>query len=446
MPITDFFKAGKYKEDLQKTQQEIDVLKSTIAEMGQMDAVALKAAITDLEARKSLAEQEALKAEQEVAWKRDNLKGQIAELERQIAAKKQTLVILDEEMLLQEFALYRPKYGLESSEAYKVKLEHIQNQQADLVKAGKAAFATSNWTVNNSQKEGEKMTKDMVKLILRAFNNECDAGISAVKFSNVASIEKRIQKSYESLNALGQRMHITISTQYLTLRLAELYLCYEYQVKKQEEKEEQKRLREQMREEAKLMREIEEAKLKIEKEEKHFLKALASVEKQLSKVILDAERELLEKEKAEIIKNLSQVEQNKLDVLKREQNTRAGYVYIISNIGSFGENVYKIGVTRRLDPQERIDELGDASVPFDFDIHALIFSDNAPALENALHKAFADRRLNMINQRREFFRANLDEIEKVIKTNFSKPFELNQLADAPEYRQSLVLQKDRITN
>lgn len=443
MPISDLFKAGKYKDDLQKTQQENDVLKSTLAEMGHMDAATLKAAITDLEARKSRAEQEAIKAEQNVAWKRDNLRAQIAELERQIESKKQELIILDEELLLQNFAFYRPKFGLESSDAYKFKLAQIQDQQATMIKFGKAAYATTNWTVNNSQKEGEKMSKDMVKLVLRAFNNECDAGITAVKFNNIASIEKRIQKSFESLNTLGQRIHVAISPQYLTLRITELYLCYEYQAKKQEEKEEQKRLREQMREEAKLMREIEEAKLKLEKEEKHFVKALAGIEKQLAKASTDAERELLEKERTEITKNLSQVEKDKLDVLKREQNTRAGYVYIISNIGSFGENIYKIGVTRRLDPQERIDELGDASVPFDFDIHALIFSDNAPALENALHKAFSDRRLNMINNRREFFRANLDEIEKVIKTNFSKPFEMNQLADAPEYRQSLAMQNEK---
>ncbi len=120
-----------------------------------------------------------------------------------------------------------------------------------------------------------------------------------------------------------------------------------------------------------------------------------------------------------------------------EEHTRAGYVYIISNIGSFGENIYKIGVTRRLDPTERVDELGDASVPFSFDIHATIFSDDAPALENAIHKAFEHRRMNMINYRREFFNVTLDEIENVVKTNFEKPVEFIRLPDASEYRQSI---------
>ena len=372
MPITDIFKVGKFKDDLHKTQQENDVLKTTLAEFGQMDAVSLKTAIADLDLRKTRAAQETQKAEEDLANKRRSLDAQLAELDRQIEAKKQTLIVLDDEILLQSFGFYRPKYGLESSEAYKAKLDEIQKKQAAIVKAGKAAHCEQTWTVNNSQKEGEKMTKDFLKLILRAFNNECDAGISSVKFSNVEAIAKRINKAFEAMNALGERMRISIGFEYLQLRLAELYLCYEYQLKKQEEKEEQKRLREQMREEAKLMREIEEAKLKIEKEEKHFLKALVSIDAQLAKATTDAEREVLEQERAGITKNLSQVEKDKLDVRKREQNTRAGYVYIISNIGSFGENIFKIGVTRRLDPQERVDELGDASVPFDFDVHALI--------------------------------------------------------------------------
>jgi len=217
----------------------------------------------------------------------------------------------------------------------------------------------------------------------------------------------------------------------------------EYQVKRQEEKEEQKRIREQMREEAKLLKEIEEAKLRLGKEERHFTKALELIEAQLSRAGSDAERELLVQEQAGILQNIEKIEREKLDVEKREQNTRAGYVYVISNIGSFGENVYKIGVTRRLDPQERVDELGDASVPFEFDVHAMIFSDDAPALENALHRAFEHRRLNMINRRREFFNVTLEEIEQVVKTNFSKSVEFIPLADAAQYRQSIVLWRQR---
>ena len=158
-----------------------------------------------------------------------------------------------------------------------------------------------------------------------------------------------------------------------------------------------------------------------------------------------AERELLEKEKIHLQLRLTEIEKNKQVIWDREQNTRAGYVYIISNIGSFGDNVYKIGVTRRFDPQERVNELGDASVPFNFDVHATIFSDDAPALENALHKAFEHRRLNMVNRRREFFKVTLKEIEEEVKTNFEKPVEFIALADAAEYRESLLLKQTQIT-
>jgi hypothetical protein len=293
--------------------------------------------------------------------------------------------------------------------------------------------------VNNSLKEGEKMVKDYVKLILRSFNNECDASIINVKFNNVESIEKKLRKAFEILNTLGKRINISIVPGYLELKLQELYLCHEYQIKKQQEKEEQKRIREQMREEAKLLKEIEDRKLKIAKEERHFANALASLNAQMLRATNDAEKELLAKEQASIQQKLVELGKDMTDVLNREQNTRAGNVYIISNIGSFGENIYKIGVTRRLDPQERIDELGDASVPFDFDIHAVIFSDDAPALENALHKAFQHRRLNMINRRREFFNVTLEEIKHVIEHSFKKPVEFVELADAAEYRQSLLL-------
>ena len=194
-----------------------------------------------------------------------------------------------------------------------------------------------------------------------------------------------------------------------------------------------------MREEAKLMREIEEMKQRLQKEERHFTKALDNISKQMAKAATDTERGVLEEERAVIISRLEELGHARDDIQYREQNTRAGYVYVISNIGSFGEDVYKIGVTRRFDPVERVDELGDASVPFDFDIHATIFSDNAPALENALHKAFAHRRLNRVNMRREFFRVKLDEIETVVRNNFGKPFEVTRVAEAAQFRQSQLL-------
>ena len=132
---------------------------------------------------------------------------------------------------------------------------------------------------------------------------------------------------------------------------------------------------------------------------------------------------------------VSKIDKNLADIDYREANQRVGYVYVISNIGSFGENIYKIGMTRRLNPQERVDELGNASVPFNFDVHAMIFSKDAPALENALHHAFDDRKVNMVNKRREFFNVSLDEIEKVVKENFDGSVEFEKTALAEQYRE-----------
>ena len=438
MAISDIFRLGQIKSDLERVRQERNTLRSTLSEFGQLDAVALKQAIEELRRHRAELQAGLQKLDSELAKRRLEFDKQVVGFDTQVAEKKKQLIILDDEILLQTFGLYKPKYGLESSDAYKKKLESVQSEQSAIVKANKAASAGTDWTINGSKTEGAKMVKDYVKLILRAFNNECDAGVASVKFNNIEAIERRIQKAFEALNKLGSGMHISISHAYLNLRLQELYLIHEYHQKRQEERDEQKRLREQMREEAKVMREIEEAKQKIEKEERHFQKAVSNLDQQIEKAASDEDRKDLERERQAILAKLTEVESKKADVLNREHNTRAGYVYVISNLGAFGENVYKIGVTRRLDPQERVDELGDASVPFDFDVHALIFSDDAPKLENALHKAFADRRLNMINQRREFFQVTLGEIENVVRKNFSKPVEFVNVSEAAEYRQSLA--------
>lgn len=199
-------------------------------------------------------------------------------------------------------------------------------------------------------------------------------------------------------------------------------------------------LREQEREEKKLQKEIAEQRKKLEKERKQYQKELDSVIEQIK----NAEGETLsalEAKKAELENELGEISKAKQDVDYREANQRAGYVYVISNVGSFGENVFKIGMTRRLDPTERIRELGDASVPFNFDVHAMIFSDDAPALESALHHEFESRKLNLVNQRREFFKCSLEEIKEAILKNYDKTVEFTDFPDAEQYRVSEKMRK-----
>ena len=364
----------------------------------------------------------------------------VQEKEKQLEELKAQLVETDERILLQSFGVYTPRYSLMNSDVYRERLTDVRTKQKDMIKAKTAVTGNPNWTVNGSASQGRKMVADMQKLLLRAFNSECDDTIEHVKYSNIDSSEKRISSSRDAISKLGAIMGVSISQRYFNLKIDELYLAFEYAQKKQEEKEAQKEAREKMREAAKLAKEIEEARKKLEKEQRHYQNALKAVDDQL-KNASEADRPAIEEKRKELVSQLEKIDKEFKDVDYREANQRAGYVYVISNIGAFGENVYKIGMTRRLNPMDRVDELGDASVPFNFDVHAMIFSDDAPRLEAALHNAFADRKLNFVNQRREFFRVSLDEIKKVVKENYDQSVEFIDLAPAEQYRESLVLLK-----
>ena len=367
----------------------------------------------------------------ELEVKKDKLEKEVNRLNATVTKLKKDAVFFEDALVFQDFGLYTPRYNFVTAEEYKIRLEQIRTKQKDMIKKDTAISGAKTWTVDGSKSKGEKMIKDMKKLFLRAFNSDCEDVISKVKYSNYEMSLKKIRQSAESIEKLGKMMSLYITSNYINSKIEELHLAFEYQVKKQEEKEAQKAARAELREAARLQKEIEEQRKKIEKEQTHYQTALKKISQQLE---LDPDNQELMLKKNEIEEQLSEIDKSLQDIDYRTANQRAGYVYIISNIGAFGENVYKIGMTRRLDPQDRIDELGDASVPFNFDVHAMIFSDNAPALENALHHAFEDKKVNMVNQRREFFNVTLEEIKEVIKQNFDKTVEFIDIPDAEQYR------------
>lgn len=200
-----------------------------------------------------------------------------------------------------------------------------------------------------------------------------------------------------------------------------------------------------MLEEEKARREIEREKAKLEKEEIQFKNEVDKLMKYLSKANDDVEKQLYVDKIHELEEKLRLLEKDKENILEREQNTRAGFVYIISNIGSFGEDIYKIGMTRRLEPMDRVKELGDASVPFEFDVHAMIFSEDAPALETILHNTFKEHQVNLVNPRKEFYKVSLSEIEKVVKENYNATVTFTQVAEAAQYRESVRLRNQLVT-
>lgn len=321
-----------------------------------------------------------------------------------------------------------------SSQDLQTKLELLALEEKKMI--------TDNRAIYYYGIEGKKSDiNSQVKQILRSFNTECDYLFSKITAKNFETQHKKIVKSFEILNKIYQVDRVEINQEYLEIKLSKLNLINQYQIKVQQEKEIQKEIKQQIKEEEKVRREIENEKMKIEKEEIQFNNEVKSLFKRLEKAPSDVEKELYADKIRELENKIKELEIDKKNVLEREQNTRAGYVYVISNIGSFGENIYKIGVTRRLEPMDRINELSSASVPFEFDVHAMIFSDDAPKLEKTLHNHFREREVNKVNHRKEFFKVNIDEIEEVVKKNHNNTVEFIKVPLAEQYWQSCNLKE-----
>ncbi len=434
MSFLDIFKGRQFKNELELLQSKYDDLQALMTpEMKEAQAIQEK--ISQLSKQKEAKTFEISELGREIKQRNDTINA----LESTIKDKKDKIIWMDDEILVQEFGLYQPQYNFASALDYKEKLVSVRVLQKSLIKNKRAVTGITTWTVNDSAAKGKKMVSDTQKLLLRAFNSECDEVIGKVKYTNFDASLNKIYKSAETISKLGTIMNISITNDYLSAKVKELRLAFEYQQKKQQEKEEQKTARAEQREQARIQKELDEQRKRKEKEQAHYQNAYSKLLKQLEQ---DPSNSDLLSKKESLTSQLSDIEVALSDIDYRQANMKAGYVYIISNIGAFGENIYKIGMTRRLEPQDRIDELSSASVPFNFDVHAMIFSDDAPALEAALHRAFADRKVNMVNQRREFFNVTLDEIKAVVKQNFDKTVEFIDTPDAEQYRISMKMKQE----
>jgi hypothetical protein len=335
------------------------------------------------------------------------------------------------------FGLYKPQYTFDTSEAYKAELDKVYEKKKLCIKNDQAASYPTNWTVNNNASEGRRMIKKQVKIMLRAFNGECDAAVARVTWNNATRMIERVQKCFDAINDLGVVVNVRISNDYLKLCLAELRLTHEYEMKKQEEKEKAREDRERMREEEREQKEFERAQREAAIEKAKTEKALAAAREALQQASGD-HLEAIQTEIDVLEKRMADVQAKQDRAVSMAQLTKMGHVYIISNVGSFGENVFKIGMTRRLEPDDRIQELSGAAVPFGFDVHAMVFSDDAPGLETALHTRFADRRLNLVNPRKEYFRVTLDEISEFAKERDLK-VEFVRIPEAKQFRESQAM-------
>ena len=447
MALVDYLKGPKYKANAiqletdleahrQQSQAELQALQG---KFNALEAKTREAGLLDL-----LSIQEKIKKEEErLTTLQAQISIQQADLESastKLLSTQKLILGAEDSVLLESFGLYTPKYQLTNSAEYKTRLDAIREEQKRSARGlSSEVDAWDNSAVQLTKAQWKKLRKDALKLALRSFNSESEYCVDNVKFSNLERMEERIRRSFDTCNKLLSSIDAWWKDIVLERKLQELYLAHEYQLKRQEEKEAARQAREDQREQERLDREIREARAKIEKERRHFSTAIQKLQLRLATAIDKQESEELQTRIDELINQNSLLDEEERQLDYREQNSRAGYVYVISNIGAFGEGIFKIGMTRRLEPMDRVDELGDASVPFRFDVHALVFSNDAPALEAKLHSHFAAGRLNKVNCRKEFFRADLKEIEAVIRANYDSVVEVVHAAPAEQFRESLRL-------
>ena len=365
----------------------------------------------------------------------------IAKLQQQYSEKYQVyssllkqIDLYNDDLQIINYGLFQPKFDYQTTGQYKEALTNNYQKQKELIKNLDAVEFDTDWIVQGSRTKGKQMIEQQAKLALRAFNAQCDEFIRAVKWNNLKKTETKINKIYEEINKLCAPHEMRICEEFLDLKMDELQLVFGYELKKYEEKEEQRRIREQMREEEKVKKELEKREQELAEQERK--------ERELQALLQEAYNQGKQEEAAKYQEEIAQLNltiENNKRAISNAQLTKWGRIYVISNIGSFGENVYKIGMTRRDDPMDRINELGDASVPFKFDVHAIIESDNAPELENKLHEIFKKNSVNRINFRKEFFRIPLEEIEKAVNETTGSDIIFTKAAEAREYRETLAI-------
>jgi len=410
------FGARKHAKQL---AAEVAALREQLGRLGAMD-------VAELERQRAQLQQQIAAQEQELRDREERHRAEISRLQHELNALKAEIIQTQDVAILQEVGIYEARHPLDDSTAYKAELARLQDAMKAMArKDGGAVEAAKGWTVDGSISKGRAMVNEYSKLVLRAYNAEADNLVRAMKPYRLQTSLDRLEKVALTIERLGRTMSIRISPAYHQLRRLELELTADYLDKLAEEKEREREERERLREERRAQQEFEAERRRLEKERQHYENVLAAL---IAKGD-EAGAERLRQQLADIEKALQEVDY-------RAANVRAGYVYVISNIGAFGENTVKIGMTRRLEPMDRIRELGDASVPFRFDVHALFFSEDALGIEAALHERFADKRVNKVNMRREFFRITPAEARDALMELTGNLISYTEVPEAAEFRQS----------
>ncbi|MCZ2260763.1 DUF4041 domain-containing protein [Sporosarcina sp. G11-34] len=374
----------------------------------------------------------------------DGLNQKIQDAKKQLKELEDSIARADDEKKLQEVAFYKNVYPFSTTEEFKEELVNNYSAQKLMIRNKDAIHVGVIWEVSGSVVEGRKMTDKLIKSTIRAFNIDCDNAIAGLRYSNYSTVLKRIENSCATLDKLNTPHKLTINKEFYQLKLNELKIVYEQKIFEEKEKEKLNTLKEEERERKAVEKEIKEKLNELNQREKSVNNELNKINKEFA----DSKGlnvELLDKIK-ELEDNLNLITKKKVEVNERHLIGKSGYVYVVSNVGTLGENVYKIGMTRRLEPKDRIRELSGAGVPFQYDVHAMILTDNAPELENHLHKVFNSTRVNLVNTRKEFFYVQLEEIKREIVSVIGPEviFEDNYLA--VEFYMSQALRNNSSAN
>lgn len=440
------------QEQKRKTKRSLERLKAIEGKYGHiMDTDKyIEDALQDLEEVQSQHKQSLQLLEAQI----HSAKTKRALAEEELNETQTLLANTSDELMLINLGYYEPQYNFEFDGHWSAELKKLNQTMMEMLREIKynplaegnsAGFIIEEMSFNNSLPKGRKMQIDTLKLMLRAFNGECSGFVAKVTFKNVELQKKRIEKAWAAINKVGERSNfVAISAQCKDAKTKELNLVFEYEEWKEREKEEQRKIRQQIRDEERAAREIENAQKDAEKEEKQYQEALEKARGEIDGAN-EKQTEKLQKKIAELEKRVGEMEEKKR-AISQAMLTKTGHVYIISNVGSFGEGIFKIGMTRRLEPLDRVKELGDASVPFPFDIHAMIRTTDAPSLEKALHNHFQERRVNLTNSRREFFYVTITELAEELEVlknelGLEAEFKLTLLAEAKQYRLSEAKRK-----
>lgn len=371
----------------------------------------------------------------EAQLRKEQIEGEIQALQvvhddtrRETEILQSELLSVRDQLEMQNAGLYNFAHPAESSAELAAELAGVRAGIKDLVRKKAAIHATENFTFNGSAAQGRKFVTQMSTLMLRAYNAEAENCVKTVRAGNLATAIKRLDTAREQIARQGVMADLHVESAYHAARVRELGLAAAHLQKLQSEKEEERAQREELREQRRVELELAKAKEKLQKELSHYRSAMAA---------LEANGDI---EGAQRLRNLVEDTERAIqDVDYRAANMRAGYVYVISNVGAFGGSIVKIGMTRRLEPMDRVRELGDASVPFRFDVHALFFAEDAVGVETMLHQTFSEQRVNKVNLKREFFYVTPDSVLEALKSHNVEVVEYTTDALAEEFRISTGL-------